>query len=181
MISSSSTPYHNLIVTGYIGTGRLNVVRMIAKQVNVSFVNLDTEIQVREGMNADEIRQLYGEARLRSIENTLCREVALQRGAVISVGGSTLLDDINRERLQASGPVLILTCSLNEILRRLYASQGARFHDPKARSAALNQIRREQQVLQLKDLPKLDATYLTTEQVVEQAIHFWYEWETIAV
>lgn len=179
MINPASNPYHNLILTGHIGVGKLNIVRQIAKQVNVPYVDLDTEIQTREGIPPDEIRQLFGESRLRSIENNLCRELSLQRGAVLSVNGSSLLDEVNRQRLTASGPVLILTCSLNEILRRLYAAQGARFHDPKVRAAALNQIRREQQILQLKDLPTLDTTYLTTEQAAERAVLFWYERETL--
>ena len=179
MINPASNPYHNLILTGIIGVGRLNIVRLIARQVNVPFVDLDTEIQTREGIAPDEIRQLFGESRLRSIENNLCREFSLQRGAVLSVNGSSLLDEVNRQRLTASGPVLVLTCSLNEILRRLYAAQGARFHDPKVRAASLNQIRREQQVLQLKELPALDTTYLTSEQVADRAVQYWYEQETL--
>jgi shikimate kinase len=179
MINPASNPYHNLLLTGHIGVGKLNIVRMIARQVNVSFVDLDTEIQTREGIPPDEIRQLFGESRLRTIENNLCRELSLQRGAVLSVNGSSLMDEVNRERLAASGPILILTCSLNEILRRLYAAQGARFHDPKVRSAALNQIRREQQVWQLKELPTLDTTYLSAEQAAARAVEFWYEQETL--
>jgi hypothetical protein len=85
------------------------------------------------------------------------------------------MEEVNRERLVNSGPVLVLTCSLNEILRRLYASQGARFHDPKVRSAAINQIRRERMINQLIDFPKLDTTMLTVDQVAERAIAFWQE------
>lgn len=181
MISTTSTPYHNLILTGYMGVGKINVGRLIAKQIGVAFIDLESEIQTREGTSADEIRQLFGEARIRMLEDTLCREVALHRGAVLSVSGSTLLDQANRERLLNSGPVLVLTCALNEILRRLYASQGARFHDPKVRSAALNLVRREQQIHQLGDLPTLDTTRLSIEQIAEHAITFWYEQETITL
>jgi hypothetical protein len=74
-----------------------------------------------------------------------------------------------------SGPMLILTCALNEILRRLHGSQGARFHDPKVRSASLYQIRRERQIEQLTSVPTLDTTTLSVEQVAEHAIRFWRE------
>jgi shikimate kinase len=181
MIKSGATPYHNLILTGYMGGRKLNVVRLVAQQAGVPFVDLETEIQLREGSTPDDIRQLFGESRLRSIENTLCREFALQRGAVVSVNGPALLDITNRERLVASGPILVLTCALNEVLRRLYVSQGARFHDPKVRAAALNHIRREQQVLQIRELPTLDTTYLSLEQVADKAIEFWFQQETLAV
>ncbi|MEP7285064.1 MAG: shikimate kinase [Chloroflexota bacterium] len=170
-----TTPYHNLILTGHIGVGRVTIGRLIAKQMGIAFIDLDTELQLREGMTGDEIRALFGEARVRALEDELCRELSLRRGAVLSVGGPTLLEEKNRTRLMNSGPMLILTCALNEILRRLYATQGARFHDPKIRSAALYQIRRERQIEQLAAVPTLDTTVLSVEQVAEHAIRFWKE------
>ncbi len=179
MALPGSTPYHNLILTGHMGVGRNTVGRLIARQLGVVFIELDTEIQLRENSPPDEIRQLFGEARLHAIEGELCRELSLRRGAVLSIAGPTLLDEANRQRLMDSGPVLILTCALNEILRRQYVSQGARFHDPKVRSAALNLIRRERLISQLPGLPSLDTTNLTVEQVAERAIAFWWEQENV--
>lgn len=170
-----AAPYHNLVLTGHIGVGRISVGRLIAKQVGVPFVDLDTELQLREGMVGDEIRALFGEARQRAVEEDLCRELSLRRGSVLSVPGPTLLEENNRTRLINSGPMLILTCALNEILRRLHGSQGARFHDPKVRSAALYQIRRERQIEQITGVPTLDTTTLSIDQVAEHAIRFWRE------
>jgi shikimate kinase len=179
MTLPGTTPYHNLILTGHMGIGRNTIGRLIAKQQGVLFVDLDTEIQMREKMTGEELRQFFGEARLHAIEGEICRELGLRRGAVLSISGPTLLDEGNRERLMNSGSVLILTCSLNEILRRLYASQGARFHDPKVRAAALNQVRRERLIHQVEGLLMLDTTTLTVEQVAEHAITFWREREMI--
>jgi shikimate kinase len=182
MVSSTgSIPYHNLILAGYMGVGKITVGRSIADRLDVPFIDLDTELQLREGMPSSEIRQLFGESRLRTLEDGLCGELSLRRSTVLSVSGPTLLDADNRERLVNSGPVLVLTCALNEILRRLHASQGARFHDPKVRSAAIHQVRRERQIHQVAGLATLDTTHLTIEQIVEQAILFWYEQETVTL
>jgi shikimate kinase len=172
-------PYHNLILTGHMGVGRNTVGRSIARQLGVMFIDLDTEVQLRENLPPDEIRQLFGEARLHAIEGELCRELSLRRGCVLSISGPTLLDEGNRERLLNSGPVLVLTCALNEILRRLYASQGARFHDPKVRAALINQVKRERQIAQVAGLPSLDTTDLSVEEVAERAISFWKENSTV--
>ncbi len=179
MTLPGSIPYHNLILTGHMGVSRSMAGRIIARQVSVPFFDLDTEIQNREKLPPDELRQLFGESRLHAVESDLCREFGLRRGTVLSISGPTLLDETNRDRLMNSGPVLVLTCALNEILRRLYASQGARFHDPKARAAALNLIRREWLIRQIPDLPTLDTTALTVEQVAEQAIVFWRQNEIV--
>ncbi len=179
MTLPGSTPYHNLILTGHMGVSRSAAGRIIARQLGVAFFDLESELQTRENLPPDEVRQLYGESRLHAVESELCREFGLRRGAVLSISGPTLLDQTNRDRLMNSGPVLVLTCALNEILRRLYASQGARFHDPKVRSGALNQIRREWQIRQIPNLPALDTTALTVEQVAEQAITFWRQNEIV--
>jgi len=168
-------PYHNLILTGQIGVGRVTIGRQIAKEVGAPFFDMDTELQLREGKPSEEIRQLFGEARVRSLEDELCRELALRRGAVLSVNGPTLLEENNRARLGNSGPILVLTCALNEILRRLHSSQGTRFHDPRVRSAALYVIRRERQIHQLPDLPTLDTTVLSVEEVAQKCVAFWRE------
>ena len=181
MVLSPAIPYHNLILTGQIGLARVTVGRLIARQFGAVFLDLDTELQLREGMPSEEIRQLFGEQRLRGLEDELSRELSLRRSAVLSVNGPTLLDENIRNRLMNSGPILILTCSLNEVLRRLHASQGARFHDPKVRSAALYQIRREQQILQIKGLPILDTTTFSAEQVAEHASKFWRENDVMTV
>ncbi len=179
MTLAAAIPYHNLILTGHMGVGRNTVGRLIAKQLGVLFIDLETEIQMREKLPGDEIRQLYGESRLHAIESELCRELSLRRGCVLSISGPTLLDEDNRERLMNSGPVLVLTCALNEILRRLYANQGARFHDPKVRSTMIYQVRRERQIAQIAGLPTLDTTSLTVDQVAEHAIAFWKENSTV--
>jgi shikimate kinase len=181
MTGPSAIPYHNLILTGYMGVGKIAVGRGIAARMGVVFVDLDSELEVRQGMPADEIRQLFGESRLRILEDDLCREMSLRRSAVISVSGSTLLDTASRERLLSSGPALVLTCALDEILRRLHASQGARFHDPRARLRAVNQVRRERQIHQIPGLETLDTTRLAHEQVIERAIAFWHERAALTV
>ncbi len=178
-LGGSSAPYHNLILTGSIGGRLIPTGQTIAKRLGTQFFNMDTELRTREGYSAEDLRGLFGEARLRRAETELCREFALRRGAIISVNGPTLLDDENRERLLSSGPVLILTCALNEALRRQHVAQGARFHDPKVRSAALNMLRRDGQVLQLADLPRLDTTRLSVEQAADRAISYWRERETV--
>lgn len=172
-------PYHNLILTGYMGLGRTAVGRIIAAQLGVECLDLDTEIQLREKISPEEVRKVYGEGRLRGLEDELCREFSLRRSTVIIVGGQTLLETGNRERLLNSGFLLVLTCALNEILRRLHASQGARFHDPKARAAVLYQVRRERQIHQLPDLSTLDTTQLSVEEVAAASIQFWYDRETV--
>lgn len=167
-------PYRNLVLTGYMGVGKTTIARAIAKKLDVEFFDTENEIELREGQSTENIRSLFGEARLRNLEAEIVREVVLVRSTVITVNGPLLLDSANLERLQQTGPVLCLTAALNEVLRRLHLAQGARFHSPDARAVALGRLKREMRVLELA-LPQLDTTGLSVESVTERTIQFWME------
>ncbi|MCE7945892.1 MAG: hypothetical protein DYG88_00520 [Chloroflexi bacterium CFX4] len=171
------SPYRNLILSGYDGVGRNTIIRRIAEQVGVPCLDLETEVQLRENISLDDLRQTYGEARTRTLLRALCEEFALQRGAVIAMPAAPLLDEENRTRLLESGWLLVLTCQLNEVLRRLHAQHGGRFHDPKVRGGMLHQVRQERKIYQLGVLDVLDTTTLSVEQTAAQALAFWRERE----
>lgn len=173
--ASLGRPYFNLILVGTLGGRLTQTGTLVAERQDVRFTTLETEIRSREGYSIDDIRGLFGIARLRRIENDLCREMALQRGAVIALPCAALLDEENRSRLSDSGVILALTCSLNETLRRQYIAQGAYFHDPAARALALDSIRRDLQALRVISADTLDTTRLTIIEAAEQASSFWRE------
>lgn len=165
-------PYRNLILTGYMGVGKTAVGRRIAEQLGIEFYDIENEIQMREGMSAEQIRSLLGESRLKNVESELVSELTLLRSAVITVNGPTMLDSANFDRLRQSGPVLCLSAALNEVLRRMHVARGARFHSPDERAKVLGRLKREMAVLGL-ELPQLDTTGLPVETVTERAIDFW--------
>ncbi len=167
-------PHRNLILTGTMGVGKTAVGRSIARELDVTFYDLENEIELREGQSAESIRSLLGEARLRNLEAEVIRELSLVRSSIIAIGGPTLLDATNLEKMRATGPLLCLTAALNEILRRLHVAQGSRFHSPDTRAVALGRLKRESRVLDL-ELPLLDTTGLSVETVTDRAVQFWME------
>ncbi len=167
-----AAPYQNLILTGAMGVGKTSVGRAVARRLHAEFFDLENEILAREGQSAEEIRETFGETRLRTLEAELIHDLTLHRYAVLAVTGPSMLDATNRERLASSGVMLCLTCALDEILRRMHVARGAWFHDPAHRGALLSRLRRELAVNAL-DLPRLDTTSLSLEQTTTAVIEFW--------
>jgi shikimate kinase len=169
-----AAPYQNLILTGPMGVGKTATGRAVARQLEAQFYDLENEILNREKQSAEQIRTLFGEARLKALEAETIRDLTLYRHAIIAVSGPAMLDAVNRERLAESSTILCLTCALNEILRRVHVARGAWFHNPANRGVMLSRLKRELGVTRL-DLPQLDTSQLSTEDTTAAVIAFWFD------
>lgn len=167
-----SAPYQNLILTGSMGVGKTTIGRLVAQQMDTEFVDLENIILEREGQSADDIRETFGESRLKALEADAIRDLTLRRNAVITISGPAVADEANRARLTDSGVVLCLTCALNEILRRIYVARGAWFHNPANRGVMLSRLKRELRITTL-DLPQLDTSQLSVEEAADAVREFW--------
>ncbi|MFL7810701.1 MAG: shikimate kinase, partial [Anaerolineae bacterium] len=102
-MSLSSTT--NIILTGFMGTGKTSVAQEVARRLDRSFVDMDVEIESRAGKAISAIFAEDGEAAFREIEAQLCRELSQQRDLVIATGGGALVNPANRRRMLSSGAV----------------------------------------------------------------------------
>lgn len=168
-----STPYQNLVVTGPLGVGKTTVGRAVGRALNVKVFDLENEILAREGQSAGQIRELFGEARLKALEAEMIHELTLRRQSILVISGPAVLDDVNRERLLEAGPIICLTCTLNEILRRMHVARGAWFHNPANRAALLSRLKRELRVTALV-MPRVDTSALTVDQTATALTEFWF-------
>jgi shikimate kinase len=172
-ISRLDLPYQNLILTGFVGVGKTTVGKAIADKLEVDFMDVDEEIVRREGMSIRQIRQEFGDARLKILEADVCRESAFRRQAVIVVSGAALLDQRNADLLGGTGQVACLTCEMGEALRRLHMAYEETFRDPKERQHLLSRLRREYGIVDDERHVQIDTTHLTIEEVVDELVHLW--------
>lgn len=136
----------NLILTGFMGTGKTTVGRAVARQLDRPFVDMDVEIATRAGKPIARIFAEEGEGAFRRREAALCAELARRDGLVIATGGGALVDARNRRALARTGVVVCLDATPEAILRRVGAD-GVRplldVPDPRAEVARLLAARRD--------------------------------------
>ncbi len=109
----------NLILTGFMGTGKTTVGRLIAQRLDRQFVDTDQWIGDRAGKTVQQIFAEEGEDRFRAWEAEACEALSEPQGLIIATGGWTLGSQNNREALQRGGCVICLWAELDEILKRL--------------------------------------------------------------
>ena len=112
-------PERPLILTGFMGSGKSSVGRVLADQLSCPFVDLDSEIVATSGCSIIDIFSQKGEPAFRSLE-TLCLAQVLQGGrSVIATGGGVVISAENRNLMRDSGIVINLNVSLPQVLQRL--------------------------------------------------------------
>src|SRR5438477_119802 len=112
-----------IYLVGFMGCGKSTVGRALADHIGWNFVDLDQEIEQKQGASIAEIFEQKGEAGFREIESAALRErvklVDCGRPYVIALGGGAFLSDANVKTLTRSGVTIWLDCPLDTIERRV--------------------------------------------------------------
>lgn len=108
----------NIVLTGFMGTGKTEVGRILSRKLGYVLVDADTEIEKEQGMTITEIFKQYGEPKFREIEADVIRRLSEMGNAVISTGGGAVLRQENMDNLRKNGVVICLTASPETILKR---------------------------------------------------------------
>ncbi|MEJ5312276.1 MAG: 3-dehydroquinate synthase [Anaerolineae bacterium] len=136
----------NLVLTGFMGTGKTTVGREAAQRLGRAFVDMDDVIAARAGKPIPRIFAEDGEPAFRALEAAVCAELSAQDGLVIATGGGALVNPANRVTMQRGGVVVCLDARPDEILRRVGGNADRpllNVPDPAARVAELLAARRE--------------------------------------
>jgi shikimate kinase len=108
-----------IILTGFMATGKTAVGRRLARLLDRPFVDTDGLVEAAAGRPIAEIFATDGEGRFRVLERAAVEQACAVENAVIATGGGALLDPENRRRLAAAGPIVCLAADPEEIHRRL--------------------------------------------------------------
>jgi len=169
VLAMSNNPLHerNIVLTGFMGTGKTTVGQIVADFIGWHFVDSDDEIVHRFGMSIPEIFEKHGEEGFRRYEHIICQSLASGREQVISTGGGMLVDSVNRELMMKNGLVVCLTASPDVIHERLKNDEGR----PLAKDwEALFQKRQD---IYAQMPYQLDTTNLPPRKVAEKVVALW--------
>lgn len=111
----------NIVLTGFMGTGKSTVGRRLARRLDFTWVDTDRLIEERHG-SIPEIFARAGEAVFRAIERNVAAELAPLTRHVFSTGGRMLLEPDNIRSFSRNGRIFCLTAEPEILIGRLSAS-----------------------------------------------------------
>ena len=108
----------NIVLTGFMGTGKNAIGKRLAQELNLKFVDTDTIIEKKEETTISEIFEKRGEEYFRRVEKEVVKEITQEENQVISTGGGVVLDEENVAHLRKNGFIICLWASPEVIEER---------------------------------------------------------------
>lgn len=109
-----------IYLIGMPGIGKSTLGKVLAKELNYEFIDMDQYIEMQACMFVDEIFDAYGEEHFRALERNTLTEFLHIDNIVIATGGGIIKNKQNKELLQ--GLCVYLTADLKDISSRLAES-----------------------------------------------------------
>jgi len=175
-------PEHNLVLTGFMGTGKTTVGHALAAKLDMEFVDTDELIEARHGPIARIFADL-GEAEFRAIERRVARELGEKTGLVIATGGRMILDPENFKSLSKNGRIFCLVATPDEIHQRVINDETRRdrpllqVEDPRERIIELMVERQHD----YERFPQLVTDHAGPDVIADEVAQLWSSHSTYDV
>ena len=109
----------NLTLTGMMGVGKSTIGKILAKQLNYKFVDIDKLIEDKEGSTINFIFRNKSESYFRKIENDITLAELKKFNSVISLGGGAFLNNLIRKSAKKLSTSFWLDVPINLLIKRL--------------------------------------------------------------
>jgi shikimate kinase len=116
---ASVNPPENIVLTGFMGTGKSSIGRLIATRLGFQFVDTDQLIVEKGGRPIPQIFQENGEDYFREEETAAAQSLLGRNQLVIATGGGIVTLERNIPLLNALGVIFWLTASEEVIFERV--------------------------------------------------------------
>lgn len=171
-MSKGPIPIHrSVFLLGFMGCGKTTVGRRLAERLGWDFVDLDEELEKRQGRTIAQIFAVEGEPYFRQEERRLLEGVltrAEQTPLVVALGGGTFAQPANFELIRSNGAITVwLDCPLEELRRRCRGmTNRPLFRDP----AGFQQLFEQRLPFYLQADFRVDADRSDPAEVVEEIL-----------
>lgn len=113
----------NIILIGFMGTGKSSVCSKLSDLLNMKKIDIDEYIESQQNMSIEIIFSLYGQEYFRNCEKNVLVELSNENNTVISCGGGIILKDENIELMRKQGKTILLTAKPETIYERIKNSK----------------------------------------------------------
>ncbi len=115
-----------VFLVGYMGVGKTTIGKLLSRELDVEFIDLDKFIESRYRKTIQDIFAKKGEEKFRIIEREMLREIATFQNVLISTGGGTPCFYDNMDVMNQQGITVYIKATVEQLVSRLLASKNIR-------------------------------------------------------
>lgn len=159
-----------IFLTGFMGTGKSTVGKLLAARLRVGFTDLDAMIVNEEGATIPEIFDRQGEDYFRDLESAMLLKISSLSKCVVATGGGAVLREANRLLMGNVGVIVNLTASLEAISDRISGDTGRPLLDGGDTGVKISRLFIEREPLYRECHIQIDTTGKQPDDIVEEIL-----------
>lgn len=160
----------NIVLTGFMGTGKSSIGRRLARELHLKFIDTDGLIEKEAGKSIAQIFAEHGEGYFRKLESKAIEDVASKANVIIATGGGAIVNPENLEALKKNGIVICLTASIDSILARVGSGDERPLLSEGGKREAISNLLKQREPFYKKADFIIDTTAKSTKEVVEEIL-----------
>jgi shikimate kinase len=161
---------NNIVLVGFMGTGKSSVGRAVASKSEYAFVDMDEIIEQREGKSINAVFSEYGEDFFRQLEHRLVLELSEISQKVIAAGGGVVKNQDNIELFKKKGCIICLTATPQEISRRLQNTSSRPLLNKKNKIQVISDLMRQRAIYYSQFELQVDTTGKTIDRIADEVL-----------
>ncbi len=163
---------NNIILVGFMGTGKSSVSKKLSEVLKMKSIDTDQYIERKENATIDEIFSINGEEYFRKCEKDTLLELSKKENTIISCGGGIVIKEDNIKLMKTMGKVILLTASSNTIYKRVKSCKDRPILNNNMNKEYISTLmkKREERYLQAADII-INTDNKSIEKICEEIIN----------
>lgn len=113
----------NIVLIGFMGSGKTTVGRALSKMLDKKVIDMDDEIELEEGRRIKDIFASDGEEHFRDLETAFLERMKGKKNKILSTGGGVVMREGNIKLLRHIGTTIFLQADAAHIYNNVRHSE----------------------------------------------------------
>ena len=162
----------NLIFLGMMGSGKSSIGSLVAKKLQLNFIDIDNEIETELGLSIKKIFETKGENYFRKFEEKITLKKLKSKPVVISLGGGAFTNRNIRKEVIKNHLSFWLNWSDKILVNRIKNSKKRPLVSKASENEIIDLIKKRSNIYS-KALYKIECDSLTKKEIVKKILNIY--------
>ena len=162
----------NLIFLGMMGSGKSSIGSLVAKKLQLNFIDVDNEIETELGLSIKKIFETKGENYFRKLEEKITLKKLKLKPVVISLGGGAFTNRNIRKEVIRNHLSFWLNWSDEILVNRIKNSKKRPLVSNASENEIIDLIKKRSNIYS-KALYKIECDSLTKKEIVKKILNIY--------